>query len=380
MRILSAPVLCIALLLFTVHSSAQLALSGEASATVLDAGGDLKARVPNNGKATFGWRLDLFTDAIVAENVSFLSAIRVFQNEDPTFDFLAIRLTDLTPLHLNLQVGKFDMPFGNLGERRYVSRNPLYSLPLMYEYGTALPSTPITFQDLLSRRGTGSGMRLLDFGMYDVGAMVYGSWESFGYAFALSNGTVSATSNRVSNSNGDFGKVLRLTWSPIQEIVLGAGYAWGAYPSAGTTATVYPDDPTVSTSGNEQQHTMEADVEFNSGHLTLFGQGVIGRWDVPFETQPGKHSLSMTGWYGEAKYTFMPHLFGAVRASGLLFSDVDNRGITGSWDAGMQEIEAGIGYVIVRNVISKLVFRHTMAGGSGGPKADLGVAPLVVRF
>jgi hypothetical protein len=380
MRTLALTIFCAILTVFSTRADAQLVFSGEASATVLDADGALKARVPNSGKATFGWRFDLFADAIVAENVSFISNIRVFQNEDPAFDFLAIRLTDLTPLGLNLQVGKFDLPFGNLGERRFVSRNPLYSLPLPYEYATALPSTPISFQEMLGHRGAGIGMRMLDFGMYDVGAMVYGSWQSFGYAFAIANGTVSATSNRLSNSNGDFGKIVRLTWSPMQEIVLGGGYAWGAYPSAGTTSSSYPDDPVVSTSGNEQQRTMEADVEFNTGHLTLFAQAVHGVWDVPFETEPGKHALAATGWYGEAKYTFMPHLYGAVRASGVLFSDVVNNGVTGSWDAGLQEFEAGIGYTVTRNVITKLVYRHTIPNGGGSPQAKLGVAQIVVRF
>ena len=199
MRILALAPLCAIFILFSTRATAQLVFSGEASATVLDADGALKVRVPNSGKSTFGWRFDLFADAIVAENVSFISNIRVFQNEDPAFDFVAIRLTDLTPLGLNIQVGKFDLPFGNLGERRFVSRNPLYSLPLPYEYGTALPSTPVSFQEMLGHRGAGIGMRMLDFGMYDVGAMVYGSWESFGYAVALHNGTVSATSNRLSN-------------------------------------------------------------------------------------------------------------------------------------------------------------------------------------
>jgi hypothetical protein len=233
---------------------------------------------------------------------------------------------------------------------------------------------------MLGHRGAGIGMRMLDFGMYDVGAMVYGSWESFGYAVAIHNGTVSATSNRLSNGNGDFGKIVRLTWSPMQEIVLGAGYAWGAYPSAGTTSSAYPDDPVVSTSGDEQQRMMEADVELNTGHLTVYAQAVHGVWDVPFETEPGRRELAATGWYGEVKYTFMPHLYGAVRASGVLFSDVVNKGVTGSWDAGLQEFEAGIGYTVTRNVITKLVYRHTLPNGGASPQARLGVAQLVVRF
>ena len=364
----------------TASAQAQLAVTGEASVNLLDAAGSFTARLPNGGNPSFGWRLDLFGDAIVSENVSFISNLRVFQSEDPAFDFLAVRVTDIIPVHLNLQVGKFDLPFGNLGERRFNSRNPLYSLPLMYEYGTALPATPVTLQELLSHRGEGAGMRLLDFGMYDIGAMIYGSWGAVGYAVALSNGTVSATSSRLQNTNADFGKVVRLTYTPMQEVVLGASYAWGAYPTAGTTPSTYPDDPIVTTAGNEQQRTAEADIEFNTGHLSVFAQGVVGSWDVPFETRAGEHDLSMIGWYGEVKYTFMPRLFGAVRGSGLLFSDVEYKGAAYRWDREIQEYEAGIGYAIARNVNAKLVYRHTIQNGGGGPQANLIVTQVVVRF
>jgi hypothetical protein len=380
MRRRHLPSILAVLFFVTGSAKAQFAVTGEASVNLLDASGSFTARLPNGGNPSFGWRLDLFGDAIVSDNVSFISNLRVFQNEDPAFDFLAVRVTDIIPVLLNLQVGKFDLPFGNLGERRFNSRNPLYSLPMLYEYGTALSATPVTLQDVLARRGGGTGMRLLDFGMYDIGAMIYGSWGPVGYAVAVSNGTVSATSGRLQNTNADFGKVVRLTWTPMQEIVLGASGAWGAYPTPGTTPSTYPDDPVISTAGSEQQRTAEADIEFNTGHLSVFAQGVYGSWDVPFETRPGERDLSMIGWYGEVKYTFMPRLFGAVRASGLRFSDVEYQGATYRWDRNVQEYEAGIGYAFARNVLSKLVYRHTFPNGGGGPQANLAVTQIVVRF
>jgi hypothetical protein len=186
--------------------SGQVSWSGQAAVEVLKSAQTESPRVVNGGRATFGWESDLFLDGVVSENVAVLSTVRVTDQEHPSFDYLAIRCIDLTPIRLNIQAGKFDMPFGNLDGRRFPRDNPLYSLPLLYEYGTSLQNRVTTDADILRGRGQGPGMRLLDGGIYDIGAMVYGGVGILTYAVAVSNGTVSTPAYGNENIKSEIGR------------------------------------------------------------------------------------------------------------------------------------------------------------------------------
>ena len=159
-RLLSIAVV-LPLLLLSSPASAQITFSGATETHLLRAARTTSPRALNNGRPTFGWRTDLFVLGTVSENVSALCDLRVTESQSINFDYLAIRLTDLTPLGLNVQAGKFDLPFGNLGERRFPRRNPLFGLPLIYEYRTSLPAEVSYDAAILAGRGRGTGMPLL---------------------------------------------------------------------------------------------------------------------------------------------------------------------------------------------------------------------------
>jgi hypothetical protein len=158
----------IMLLLLGIASAdgfAQVSLSGETAIGVVKTAPSQAQRSVNNGLAFFGWQTDLFFSANITEDIGVLTDLRAADDRDPAIDYLAIRLSNILPLHLTLDAGKIDLPFGNLGDRRYPRRNALYGLPLMYEYRTNLPNYYIRDVDLLAYRGRGSGMRLRDRGL-----------------------------------------------------------------------------------------------------------------------------------------------------------------------------------------------------------------------
>ncbi len=356
----------------------QIVFSGEAAVHVLQTDRTIPNRTTAQGRSTFGWRADFFADAIVAENVSFLSGLRVFQNEDPTFDFLAIRVMDL-PLGLNLQVGKFDIPFGNLGERRFAMRNTLYTLPAPYDYATALPSERVSTQDLQRRRGAGGGMRLMDFGIYDIGAMVYGSYGIVGFAAALTNGTVSAPGNRALNTNGDFGKVLRITVEPLQGWILGGGLCFGAYlaDAAQDTARL----GRVVNVRDYKQYTAEIDAEATIGHLAVYAQGTWSDSRYPLELRD-EHFRAF-GYNAEVSYAVTPRITLAARLSGIRFDDArldDTQPQASAWDDDILDIEGGLVYRIDRNVLAKLAWRHSRLAARQSTISDQIVSQLAVRF
>ncbi len=371
----STALLLLSAVLIRDNAAAQITLSGGTETHLLRAAPTSSPRALNNGRPTFGWRTDLFMLGTVSEKVSALCDVRVDDDQTVNFDYLAIRLTDLTALRLNLQAGKFDLPFGNLGERRFPRRNPLFGLPLIYEYNTALPSEISSAGAILAGRGRGGGMPLLSGGLYDLGAMVDGSAGVIGYAFALTSGTVSSTSAYGSaNFNSDPGKTVRIAAVPFTGLIIGAAYSWGGYleeyDAPPGTDQINPAD--------YQQKAAEADLEFSRGHLVLDGEAVYSSWQVPLYNRDEEFRLF--GYYLEGKFTVMPRLYLALRVSGLQFGKAELGHVLQRWDSNVTEWEGGAGYFLDKDVLLKIVRRETRTYGGTSPRDNLTVVQLVVAY
>ena len=370
------PIARIALLLLLLapgRASAQIVLGGQSSVQFLRSAPTESERVLNGGRPTFGFWGYLFVDGYVNDHVAGLMNLRLSDNGTIALDYLAIRLSRLTSLELNLQAGKFDLPFGNLGERRFPRNNPLFSLPIIYEYRTTLPDHVPTETDLLANRGRGSGMRLLDDAMYDLGAEVFGSAGPVDYAVEMSNGTVSSTSYYTENQNNDFGKLLRLAVTPFTGLTVGGAYTWGAYLEQGGQPSTRSIDINA-----YRQKAAEVDIAFSRGHAVFNGEGVISTWPVPFDA--GDQNLTALGFSLEGKMTLIPRLYAALRMSGLHFGNAVFQDTTQPWDYDVTEWEGGIGWFLERDVLVKLVRRETRIHGGSYPKDNLTVVQLVVAY
>ena len=351
----------------------QITLSGQTAAHFLKSSPSESQRSVNSGRPSFGWESDLFLDGGISDHAAAFVTVRATQDQIINIDYAAIRLADLTPLHLNIQAGRFDLPFGNLDERRYPRRNFLYSLPLLYEYETSLPDHPTTDQAILAARGKGGGMPLLDGGVYDLGAMVFGAWGPLEYAIAVSSGTVSSTTYGTQNTNGEVGTVARLAVTPFTGLLIGASYAQGAYlEDYGATTPPSLDVNTY------RQRSAELDIEFSRGHAVFYGEAVFNRWPVPLPT--GDQDFDILGYYAEGKYTLFPRWYVALRISGLRFGEAMLAGQQQGWDYNVTEVEGGIGYFLERNVLLKLVRRETRTYGGTYPKDGLTVLQLAVAY
>ena len=365
---------------FPPAASTQVLLSGETAAQFYKSAVTQSPRAVSSGRPSFGWDTRLFIDGEVTDNVTALANIRATNTDAITFDYIAVRLTDVTPLGLNFQAGKFDLPFGNLGERRFPRKNLLYGLPSIYEYRMALPDhfSPgpdyrvIPEREILAGAGQGRGMRLLDLGMYHPGAMVFGSAGILDYAFAVTTGTVSTSSYSSDNYNSDLGKVARLAVTPLTGLTIGGAYAWGAYMQA-----VYPI-PGNDNLDSYTERAAEVDLEFSRGHAVLDGEAVYSTFGVPVTT--GDQNLHVLGYYVEGKYTLIPRLYAALRVSGLEFGNVRSGGIEQQWDYNVVEWEGGLGYFVDKDVLLKAVRRETRILGGSGPKDNLTVVQLVVAY
>ena len=365
---------------FPSLAGAQVVLSGQTAADFYKSAVTQSPRAVDNGRPSFGWDTRLFVDGNVADHVTALANIRATNVDAVTFDYIAVRITDVTPLGLNFQAGKFDLPFGNLGERRFPRKNLLFGLPSIYEYRTALPDhfTPgadnlvVPERDIIAAAGQGRGMRLLDLGMYHPGAMVFGSAGVLDYAFAVTTGTVSTSSYTTDNYNSDLGKTARVAVTPTTGLTIGGAYSWGAYMQES-----YPV-PGGESPGSYAERAAEADIEFSRGHAVLYGEAVTSTYAVPLTT--GDEDLRVFGYYAEGKYTLVPRLYAALRFSGLTFGKIHTGGTDQPWDYDLVEWEGGFGYFIDRDVLLKLVRRETRIRGGSQPKDNLSVIQLVVSY
>ncbi len=351
----------------------QVTLGGQTSTSFLKSASTSSQREVNNARPSFAWRADLFLSGYVNENVAALCNVRVTDDQSINFDYLAVRLMNLTPLGLNLQAGKIDLPFGNLGERWFPRKNPLFGLPVIYEYRNALPEYIATETKLLANRGRGQGMRLLNLGMYDLGVMLSGSFDILDYAVAVTSGTISETSYLNGNSNSDLGMVLRLAATPMTGLTVGASYAWGAYldepgqpPARNIDVNAY------------RQRAIALDVEFSRGHAVLDGEAVYNIWPVPLGTRD--ENFKVFGYYLEGRYTILPRVYVALRVSGLQFGDALLGQAVQPWDYDVTEVEGGVGYFVDRDVLLKLVRRETRIDGGTRPKDNLTVLQLTVAY
>jgi len=357
-------------------ATAQVSLSGQSAAHFFQSASTGSPRAISNGHPSFGWETELFLDTPVTDNVVALSTIRATEARQIDVEQAAVRLLDLTPLHLNIQAGKFDLPFGNLGDRRYPRRNNLFSLPLIYEYRTALPNYAYGENYYALRLGRGAGMRLLDLGMYGIGAMVYGSEGILDYVFSVNSGTVSSTSYQTPNSVDDLAKIIRLAVTPMTGLTIGSAYSWGGYLVGQYAAP--PSTYEYASLNTYIQKTVECDIECSRGHFVFYGECVYNVWPVPLGSRD--ELFKVFGYYAEGKYTMLPRVYLALRVSGLRFGNVLLASVNQPWDDNVTEWEGGLGYFLDRNVLVKLVRRETRIQGVTVPKDHLTVLQLAVSY
>jgi len=336
----------------------------------------------NEGRPTFLWRLDVLADAYITDKVTAYVNLRSYQDQIINIDYLAIRISDISSLGLNIQAGKFDMPFGNLYARRFPADNFLFDLPLIYQYHTVVMSEYL-FQDaheLLQHRGQGgsdalpSSLSLLDRGIYGTGVMLFGSIGIVDYFAALMNGTVSNTGSYGNslNVNNDLGKLFRISVTPFLGLTIGGAFNWGSYLSGNVEGYL----PYAETADDYKQYTGSIDLEYSRGHIQVFSQAIYNSWDHPNVDD----ALTVFGYYAEIKYTFHPRWFAAARLNQLLFSKITIDEMEHRWDHNVIQFESGLGYAIDRNTLTKLVYKETMLYETERISNSMISLQLVARF
>ena len=362
----------VSMIFCTQAALSQFQVSGEASAGYVKANDGESQYSYNAGRGSFIWRWDLFADAPVSDHVTFLSNFRMLQDQVPHIDLFAIRVSDVGGWGISLQAGQIDIPFGNLGERRFPKQNPFLSLPLMNEHITALCQSDYKLWSLIPEyQIIGDGVCLLDQGLYDLGVKAYGSVGIFDYSVAFINGMVSTTGTYSPgglNSNHGFGKVVRLSITPLTGVTLSGSYAAGPF--------MKDESQTIITSGGNSdtsaffgkspddylQQIFGGDLSISFGHFSFEGQLVSNTWQYL-----DAMDLKATSYSAMAQFAFTPRISGAVRVGGIMFNEVSNipelnaffRPVlySGKWDHDVFRLEGAVAYKIDTAFLLKLGYQ-----------------------
>ena len=344
----------------------------------------------NEGRASFAWRADLFFDAVITENILFLSNVRVVQDEDLHVDLFTIRFTELAGPALNAEAGLIDVPFGNLGERRFPKTNPFISLPLGREHLTSLRASDYQlWMSDASYTAAGNGVRLIDGALYDAGVKVFGTAGILDYALAVTNGMVSSTGSYSPdglNNNHGFGTIARVAVTPMTGLTVGLSAAVGPYMSGETSydyGYTYPNDLDPAT---HEQKIAGIDLEYAAGYFTFYGEGVLNSWE--FSDVYGD-DLGAAGFSAEVRYVPAARFSLAARVGAIEFSELPAPGDPGyygtipgaPWDHDIMRIEGAFGYRISRQVLVKGVYQHVNTVGlQDDPADDTATLQIVAGF
>jgi hypothetical protein len=334
----------------------------------------------------FNPRLTLFLDAQLGSQIYFFVQSRTDRGFDPAargaqvrLDEYALRFTPWEDSRFNLQVGKFATVVGNWVPRHLSWENPFINAPLVYENITPIsdkiaPASPLDF------------MRRFDNEKYEFNPVIWGpSYASgiaisgrlgqFDYAAEMKNASLSSRPESWNVTTTGFDHPTfsaRLGFRPNQIWNFGLSASDGPYfrPEAEQAA------PLAGGIGDYREFVLGQDASFAWHHLQLWAEFYEARFEVP---RVG--DADTFAYYVEAKYKFLPQLFGALRWNQQLFSNIpDAAGGQVGWSQDLWRIDVAAGYRFTSHIQLKL--QYSFQQETTGPRDDnhLVAAQLTVRF
>lgn len=314
------------------------------------------------------YRLRLFTDARVNDNVQFLGQLVLFDNpmgSNLYVDGAYVIYTPWLQRDLRLMAGKLPWAIGTWAPRTYSNKNPLISAPLMYQYHSSLVwyALPPNADALLAAAGTGQtgvdyfgfpmgvGMPVIDDSYWDVGVTLAGSQRPFEYALGAVAGAPGWGSTAKDDNSGR-SVLARVGIAPVPALRLGMSASYGPYLSQ----TLDPQLPPGHSVDDYAQKLVMADLEIEIAHVELRAEGVHNTWETPT-----LGDLDVDGGYGELKVSTSSGAYLAGRFDIERFGKItSSSGDRYPWDWDVTRLEGGVGYRLTREATAKLVYQRTV--------------------
>ncbi len=334
----------------------------------------------------FGGRFHLFLEGYYGEALEFTVEIRADraigaeegEGVGARFEQYWLRWGPFDDPVPRLQAGKFAAPVGNFLGRHESSANPLTTFPLPYDHVTSFLSLRDAPARILARRDS-RRIKLQRVPIwqevYAPGVMAFANAGDFGFAAALMNSAPASWPYDWTLDRDDFHDprgYLRASWAPHAGTRVGASWARGPHTREDDDRSVPPGVD----AGDFDQTLAGIDFAFSAGHFDLFAELYFSRFEAPFVDD-----LDLWTAYVEAKYTFMPGLFGAARLGTMRFGKIeDAAGEDRHWDRDVMRYEVGSGYYFTRNLFVKATLQVNDQLGGDEKSDNLFIVELVLQF
>ena len=308
-------------------------------------------------------RVTMFFDAQIGAPVYFFSQARFDRGFDPSdrgaqirLDEYALRVTPWKDGRFTVQVGKFATVVGNWVGRHLSWDNPFINAPLVYENVTPLedkvtPNAQYHYDGEIHDEKY-EYIPVIWGPSYTSGASVAGRIWKFEYAAEVKNASLSSRpeswdANRIGFEHPTLSG--RLGFRPNEMWNVGFSASDGAYLRPEAESTFGYNAGGI---GDYHQKLLAQDISFAWHHLQIWAEFHEVRFEVP-----SLGDAETFAYYIEAKYKFLPQLFGAVRWGQQFFADVsDIYGERIPWSDDVSRIEAAITYRFTEHTQLKLQY------------------------
>jgi hypothetical protein len=335
----------------------------------------------------FNPRLTLFLDAQLGSQLYFFSQARLDRGFDPSdhgaevrLDEYALRFTPWPDGRFTLQAGKFATVVGNWVPRHLSWENPFINAPLVYENVTAIqdkaaPYSPLAFiyNPYLYQKYT---FNPVIWGpSYASGISVSGRVGQFDYAAEMKNASLSSRPESWYITENGFDNPTfsgRIGFRPNEGWNFGFSSSEGPYFRREAEPTLPPGRDI----GDYREFVLGQDASFAWRHLQVWAEFYEARFEIP-----NVGDADTFAYYLEAKYKFMPQLFGAIRWNQQLFSTISN-GYGGQerWSPDLSRIDFAATYRLTTHAQVKLQYSFQHENTAPGHDNHLLATQFTVRF
>ncbi len=336
------------------------------------------------------FRVNVSASVKAARRISFLTEVRSDNLRRPEPYALYVRVRPWLNRQFDLQAGRIPPTFGAFSRRPYPTDNLLIGMPLAYQYLTSLrpDALPATADELIRMRGRGwlstytvgsqtprAGVPLLNGLSWDAGIQAHAATDWLDAAVSVTNGTLSHPVIREDNAGKQISGRVGIT--PVTGLIAGASAARG--PFAARTATLGAGLP--SDDRSVTQTAWGVDIEYSHGYYLLRAETIVSAWHLPTLGTPAiSGPLRAVAATLEGRYKLRPGLYAAARVDRLAFNEVIGSSGSETWEAPVTRVEAGVGYLLQRNLLLKLVYQHNDRDGGRVPVVQIGAGQLVYWF
>jgi hypothetical protein len=289
----------------------------------------------------------IFLDAAVSDRLS--AFLQWFAHDyEGAFFYGAYVRYDHTP-NTHLEAGLIPVPVGLWPPRTYADKNPLVSVPAIYQYKTALDGygeLQRALPELLGERGQSAHAPVLYDFCWNTGIHGYASYGDFDFGVAVLNGSLGMPRREVVYSQP--AAAAHVNWVPSAYLTLGGWAAAGPWMSPHFES----DLPAGEAIEDYEQLTAGGLLQAAAGHAEVNAECVINRFEHPYFG-----NLDNLGGYADLTYSFLTRWWTAIRFDALTFSEIDEdlSAERSRWDYPFVRVELGLGRRLAEHARLKAV-------------------------